>query len=141
MQIYYPEAFFYWGPAIYYEQVVTIVYEGTNKNDFKDGHFNLVIVGTATVYAGIGTSGEVLDKRPFKNIETWYEPDNTWGWPVSYYSSGVKHLKYKWEIAGVYSFDIICQDGYWTIWSTAHTSPPTTGGYFPNTPPIEFPGT
>jgi hypothetical protein len=114
-----------WGPALYYGETVTVVHEGTNRWHFKDGRFQLKIHGTATVYAGGSATGSPIDVRPFENEEMWYEPDNTWGWPVSWWSCGVKRLYYRWSIPGVYDYVVTAKDGYWTLDITVHTSPPT----------------
>ncbi|MCJ7539089.1 MAG: hypothetical protein MUO88_05430 [Desulfobacterales bacterium] len=119
-----------WGPALYYGQDVRIIYNGINWWIFKDGRFRLAIQGVAKVYAGDSTDpADLIDTRPFYNTEMWYEPENTWGWPVSWYTCGVKILEYNWSILGVYDYTLTAMNGVWNLKITAFTSPPTFTEY------------
>jgi len=114
-----------WGPALYYGEQVTVNYTGTNRWKFKDGRFNLMIEGTSEIYRGDSILGELIEVRPFHNTEVWCEPENTWGWPVSWWSCGVEQLRYRWIIPGVYSYEVTAKDGFWTYEIKVFTSPPT----------------
>ncbi len=113
-------------PAWYYGQTVTVAYEARNCSFFQDkqGHFQLQLVGQATVYAGEDTSGAVLDVRPFHNTETWQDAANISGWPMNWWQCSVERAQYKWKIAGVYDFTVTAKHDVWTVQQTAFTSPP-----------------
>ena len=116
-----------WGPALYYGQDVRIIYTGINQWIFKDGRFRLTIQGMAKVYADDSTDpADLIDTKPFYNTEAWYEPKNTWGWPVSWYNCSVEVLEYNWMILGVYNYYLTAENGVWKLVITSFSSPSTS---------------
>lgn len=117
---------FYQAPAWYYGETVTIAYEARNCNFFQEsqGHFVLHLDGTATVYAGSSAEGEPIDVRGFHSTETWHDPENTQGWPLTWWDCSVKQAHYKWKIPSVYDFTVQAHDGFWSYEQTAFTKPP-----------------
>ncbi len=126
----YTSSGFYNAPAKYYDQTVAIHYYGENRWIWnpKNHHFNLRIVGTATVYDGTSCSGTPIDERPFENTESWIDSGNTWGWPARWWNCGVEVMNYYWTIPGVYQFYATKHGNTWSYLQTAYTSPPDVSG-------------
>lgn len=115
-EFYWVQTYVGWGPATYYGQTVTVVYEGDNRWKWnpKNHHFNLRIQGTATVYAGTTIAGNPIYIQPFINIENWIDGGNTWGWPGRWYDCEVQVANYYWNIPGVYHYYVTKHGNTWS---------------------------
>jgi hypothetical protein len=71
--------------------------------------------GSATVYQGTTMDGAAIDRRPFRLTGRWDRPANAAGWPLSLWACGVKLAQYRWEIPGVYTFEIGARWGVWSL--------------------------
>jgi hypothetical protein len=71
--------------------------------------------GSATVYQGATMDGAAIDRRPFRLTGRWDRPANAAGWPLSLWDCGVKLAQYRWEIPGVYTFEIGARWGVWSL--------------------------
>jgi hypothetical protein len=114
-----------WGPALAYDQPVTVVYSAQRCTKRQGSLVNVTTQGSATVYQGILAQGQPIDRRPFRLTGSWDHPSNASGWPLSWWGCGVKHARYLWEIPGVYSFDVGARWGLWSLTvSTQPVQPP-----------------
>ena len=131
----------HWGPAVYYSQPVWVHCEGTARDFFiaKTHHYQYTIQGTAKIYDASGQN--LIDERPFSAIIKFKDSTNTWGWPPTvwpgFFFGYVESFYANWIISGVYDYTATCKDGYWTVTTVVHTSPPIRGGMFPDEPPYE----
>lgn len=110
-----------WGPALAYSEPVTVVYQGERCTSGEAARAHVTVDGTATVYRGPLVQGEPIDSRPFLLSGTWDRPSNEVGWPLAWWGCGVKDAAYRWEIPGVYVFDVAARWGLWTL--TVSTQP------------------
>jgi hypothetical protein len=110
-----------WGPALAYDEPVTIVYSAERCTKPKGTMVEVTTEGSATVYQGILAQGEPIDRRPFRLTGSWDHPSNEAGWPLSWWGCGVKHARYLWQIPGVYMFDVGARWGVWSL--TVATQP------------------
>jgi hypothetical protein len=108
-----------WGPALAYDEPVTVVYEASHCTKPAGTTVELSMKGTAQVYQGILAQGTPIDSRPFTVSGMWDRPENLTGWPPSWWSCGVKLARYTWDIAGVYTFTVTAR---WGVWSLEVTS-------------------
>jgi hypothetical protein len=115
-----------WGPALAYSEPVTVAYQGDRCTRGKAVRAEVTVNGTATVYQGALVEGEPIDVRPFRLSGAWERPSNEVGWPLAWWGCGVKNAAYRWEIPGVYVFDVVARWGVWTL--TVSTQPVTPWG-------------
>jgi hypothetical protein len=115
-----------WGPALAYSEPVTVAYQGDRCTRGKAARAEVTVEGTATVYQGALVEGEPIDVRPFRLSGAWERPSNEVGWPLAWWGCGVKNAAYRWEIPGVYVFDVMARWGLWTL--TVSTQPVTPWG-------------
>lgn len=108
-----------WGPALAYEEPVTVVYQASQCTKPAGTTVELSMQGTAKVYQGILAQGNPIDSRPFTVTGLWDRPENPTGWPPSWWTCGVKLARYTWDIAGVYTFAVTAR---WGVWSLEVTS-------------------
>jgi hypothetical protein len=94
---------------------VTVVYEGDRCTRGKGLLALVTVEGRATIYRGALVQGEPLDRRPFQLSGSWDRPTNEIGWPLAWWGCRVKHARYRWEIPGVYVFDVGARWGLWTL--------------------------
>jgi len=104
-----------WGPARHFDRIVTVDYQATRCAAPAESAIDLTMGGTATIHEGDSTSGRVLGTRPFTVLGTWEQPTNPLGWPPDWWQCGVPFAQYRWEILGVYSFEVSATDGSWTL--------------------------
>ncbi len=104
-----------WGPARHFDQMVTVDYRATRCTAPAETAIDLGMDGTATIHVGDSTSGRVLGTRPFTVLGTWEQPTNPLGWPPDWWQCGVSFAQYRWEILGVYSFEVSATDGSWSL--------------------------
>jgi hypothetical protein len=110
-----------WGPALAYDEPVTVVYSAERCTQRQGTGVNVTTQGSATVYQGILAEGEPIDQRPFVLTGSWDRPSNEAGWPLAWWRCGVKYARYVWEIPGVYRFDVGARWGLWSL--TVSTQP------------------
>jgi hypothetical protein len=110
-----------WGPALAYSEPVTVVYGGDRCTRGAGTTAEVTVNGSATVYQGALAEGEPIDSRPFRLTGTWDRPTNQVGWPLAWWGCAVKNAQYRWEIPGVYTFDVAARWGVWTL--TVSTQP------------------
>jgi hypothetical protein len=110
-----------WGPALAYDEPVTVVYSAERCTERQGTLVNVTTQGSATVYQGALAKGEPIDQRPFRLTGSWDRPSNEAGWPLAWWGCGVKQARYIWEIPGVYRFDVGARWGLWTL--TVSTQP------------------
>ena len=110
-----------WGPALAYDEPVTVVYSAERCTKRQGTLVNVTTQGSAIVYQGILAKGQPIDQRPFRLTGSWDHPSNEAGWPLSWWGCGVKHARYLWEIPGVYRFDVGARWGLWSL--TVSTQP------------------
>jgi hypothetical protein len=104
-----------WGPALAYDEPVTIVYEASHCTKPAGSAVDVSMQGTATVYPGILAQGTPIESRPFTVTGLWDRPGNLAGWPPSWWSCEVKLARYTWDIAGVYTFEVTARWGVWSL--------------------------
>ncbi len=104
-----------WGPARHFDRMVTVEYQATRCAAPVETAVDLNMEGTATIHEGDSTSGRVLGTRPFVVLGTSEHPANPMGWPPNWWQCGVSFAQYRWEIGGVYSFEVSATDGTWTL--------------------------
>ena len=104
-----------WGPALAYSEPVTVVYGGDRCTRGAGTTAEVTVNGSATVYQGALAQGEPIDSRPFRLTGTWDRPTNQVGWPLAWWGCAVKNAQYRWEIPGVYIFDVAARWGVWTL--------------------------
>jgi hypothetical protein len=104
-----------WGPARHFDQMVTVDYRAARCAAPAGTAVDLAMDGTATIHEGDSASGRVLGTRPFTVLGTWEQPTNPMGWPPDWWQCGVPFAEYRWEIIGVYSFEVSAADGSWTL--------------------------
>lgn len=112
-----------WGPALAYDEPVTVVYEASHCSKPAGRSVELSMQGTATVYRGNLVEGTPIQTRPFTVTGMWDRPDDPSGWPPTWWACEVKQARYTWEIAGVYTFDVGAR---WGVWNLEVTSLGTT---------------
>jgi hypothetical protein len=105
----------HWGPARHFDRVVTVEYQASRCAAPTETAVDLHMEGTATIHEGDSVSGPVLGTRPFVVLGTWEHPANPMGWPPSWWQCGVSYAQYRWDIAGVYTFEVSATDGTWTL--------------------------
>jgi hypothetical protein len=104
-----------WGPAVAYGEPVTVVYAAERCTRPRGTSVEVSSEGSATVYRGSAVAGEPIDRRPFILTGTWDRPTNAAGWPLAWWGCGVKQARYRWEIPGVYLFDVGARWGVWSL--------------------------
>ena len=106
-----------WGPALSYGEAVTVVYSAERCTKPDGTTVVVTSEGTASVYQGTGGLGlgEQIDRRPFRLTGRWDRPTNEAGWPLAWWGCGVKLAEYRWEIPGVYVFDVRARWGAWSL--------------------------
>jgi hypothetical protein len=110
-----------WGPALAYSEPVTVVYGGDRCTRGTGTTARVTVNGSATVYQGAVVQGEPIDTRPFRLTGMWDRPTNQVGWPLAWWGCAVKNAQYRWEIPGVYIFEVGARWGVWTL--TVSTQP------------------
>ena len=116
-----------WGPALAYDESVTVVYEASHCTKPSGTAVELTIQGTAKVYRGALAQGTPIDTRPFTAAGLWDRPENPSGWPPPWWSCKVKLARYTWVIADVYTFAVSAR---WGVWSLEVTSRGVTDDTF-----------
>lgn len=115
-----------WGPALTYGEPVTVVYEASHCTKPVGTTVELSMQGTAKAYQGILVEGSPIDSRPFTVTGMWDRPTNPSGWPPTWWGCGVKHARYSWSIAGVYTFAVSARWGVWSLEVTSQGTAPRT---------------
>ncbi len=108
-----------WGPALAYEDPVTVVYEASHCTKPVGTTVEISMQGTAKVYQGSVVEGTPIDSRPFTVTGMWDRPEDPSGWPPKWWTCEVKQARYNWDIAGVYTFAVSAR---WGVWSLEVTS-------------------
>ena len=123
------------GPAAYYGEPVRVDYTSTYlwKSIYYSKNGSVIekveqIDGTAMIYAAgpdqtLGTSDDMLlDVRHFYAFEEFFDKggDASYGTPGDYYTvdayeGDMEGFLYTCNIAGVYTIEIHCTNGYWVI--------------------------
>jgi hypothetical protein len=114
-----------WGPALAYGRPVTVAYEGSRCTMPAGAGAEVSVRGTATVFQGILAEGLPIDARPFTVSGTWNRPTNPAGWPPDWWQCGVKHARYTWDIAGMYTFEVEARWGVWDLQISTQGLQPT----------------
>jgi hypothetical protein len=104
-----------WGPAWAYGTPVTVDYSAERCTKPRGTLVEVTTAGSATVYQGTTMDGAAIDRRPFRLTGRWDRPANAAGWPLSLWGCGVKLAQYRWEIPGVYTFEIGARWGVWSL--------------------------
>lgn len=104
-----------WGPAMAYGEPVTVAYEASRCVRPVGAAVEVSLQGAATIYRGILAEGTPIDSRPFTVTGIWNRPTNPEGWPPAWWECDVKHARYTWDIAGIYTFDVSARWGVWSL--------------------------
>ncbi len=104
-----------WGPALAYGEPVTVVYEASKCIKPMGTTVDLSVQGTATVYQSLLVEDAPIDARPFSVSGMWDRPTNPEGWPPAWWECGVKHARYTWDIADMYTFAVSARWGVWSL--------------------------
>ncbi|MGH2709587.1 MAG: hypothetical protein ACRDH9_00070 [Actinomycetota bacterium] len=111
----YTQTYGSWGPAVAYGGPVTVVYEAERCSTPDGRSLDLAAEGTAKVFQGASEAGALLDTRPFLFTGTWKQPKNAAAWPLAWWDCSVPYASYKWEIPGLYTFEVTAQAGVWSL--------------------------
>ena len=120
------QAYLTWGPALAYGEPVTVAYDASQCTRPSGTAVELSMQGTAKVYRGTVAEGTPIDTRPFTVTGLWDRPKDPSGWPLTWWSCGVKLARYTWEIAGVYTFGVSARWGVWSLEITTLGAAPST---------------
>jgi len=104
-----------WGPAVAYSEPVTVAYQGQRCTRGSGAAARVTVNGRALVYQGVLAQGDTIDRRRFTLFGQWEQPSNATGWPPKWWGCGVKRAGFRWEISGVYTFDVQARWGAWTL--------------------------
>ncbi|MGH2737595.1 MAG: hypothetical protein ACRDHH_02175 [Actinomycetota bacterium] len=115
-----------WGPALAYEEPVTVVYEASHCTKPVGTAVEISMQGTAKVYQGALVEGTPIDSRPFTVTGMWDRPEDPSGWPPTWWTCEVKQARYNWDIAGVYTVAVSARWGVWSLEVTSLSTAPRT---------------
>ena len=122
----YTQTYLTWGPALAYGEPVTVAYDASQCTTPSGTAVELSMQGTANVYRGTVAEGTPIDTRPFTVIGLWDRPKDPSGWPLPWWSCGVKLARYTWDIGGVYRFAVSARWGVWTLEVASQGAAPRT---------------
>jgi hypothetical protein len=105
---------------------VTVAYDASQCTKPSGTAVELSMQGTARVYRGTVAEGTAIDTRPFTVVGLWDRPEDPSGWPLTWWSCGVKLARYTWDIVGVYRFAVSARWGVWTLEVTSQGAAPRT---------------